>query len=79
MFTGIVAGVVPVSSIEQGDGVLKITVDLRGFDEEIKIGASVSLDGVCMTVVSIEGSNICFDAIEETLQRTTMGLSLIHI
>ena len=73
MFTGIVAGVVPVSSIEQGDGVLKITVDLRGFDEEIKIGASVSLDGVCMTVVSIEGSNICFDAIEETLQRTTMG------
>ena len=37
MFTGIVAGVVPVSSIEQGDGVLKITVDLRGFDEEIEI------------------------------------------
>ena len=44
MYTGIVAGVAPVSSIEKGDGVLKITIDLGGFDEGIVIGASVSLD-----------------------------------
>ena len=73
MYTGIVAGVAPVSSIEQGDGVLKITIDLGGFDEGIVIGASVSLDGVCMTVVGINGSMISFDAIEETLRRTTLG------
>ena len=73
MYTGIVAGVAPVSSIEQGDGVLKITIDLGGFDEGIVIGASVSLDGVCMTVVGINGSRISFDAIEETLRRTTLG------
>lgn len=73
MYTGIVAGVAPVSSIEEGDGVLKITIDLGGFDEGIVIGASVSLDGVCMTVVGINGSRISFDAIEETLRRTTLG------
>ena len=73
MYTGIVAGVAPVSSIMQGDGVLKITIDLGGFDEGIVIGASVSLDGVCMTVVGINGSRISFDAIEETLRRTTLG------
>jgi riboflavin synthase len=73
MYTGIVAGVAPVSSIEKGDGVLKITIDLGGFDEGIVIGASVSLDGVCMTVVGINGSRISFDAIEETLRRTTLG------
>ncbi|MED5274395.1 MAG: riboflavin synthase subunit alpha [Candidatus Thermoplasmatota archaeon] len=73
MYTGIVAGVAPVSSIEEGDGVLKITIDLEGFDEGIVIGASVSLDGVCMTVVGINGSRISFDAIEETLRRTTLG------
>ncbi|MEC7743742.1 MAG: riboflavin synthase subunit alpha [Candidatus Thermoplasmatota archaeon] len=73
MYTGIVAGVAPVSSIEKGDGVLKITIDLEGFDEGIVIGASVSLDGVCMTVVGINGSRISFDAIEETLRRTTLG------
>ena len=73
MYTGIVAGVAPVSSIKQGDGVLKITIDLGGFDEGIVIGASVSLDGVCMTVVGINGSMISFDAIEETLRRTTLG------
>ena len=73
MYTGIVAGVAPVIGVEQGNGILKITIDLDGFIEGIKVGASVSLDGVCMTVVNIDGSNICFDAIEETLQRTTLG------
>ena len=73
MYTGIVAGVAPVSNIEQGDSVLKITIGLDGFDEGIKVGASVSLDGVCMTVVSINGSSVSFDAIEETLRRTTLG------
>ncbi len=73
MYTGIVAGVAPVSDVEQGDGIVKITIDLDGFLEGIRIGASVSLDGVCMTVVRINGSSVCFDAIEETLQRTTLG------
>lgn len=73
MFTGIVAGTSPVINIEQKDIVRSLTLNLEGFVMGLEIGASVSLDGVCMTVVSIDGNLVTFDAIEETLNRTTIG------
>ncbi len=73
MFTGIVAGTVEVSAIEEDGEIRSFVVDLDGFDEGLEIGASVALDGVCMTVVSVDGSEVRFDAIPETLERTTLG------
>ena len=73
MYTGIVAGTAPILSIEERDGVRCFTIDLTGFDDGLEIGASVSLDGVCMTVVGIESGGVGFDAIEETLERTTLA------
>ena len=54
MFTGIVAGTAPILRIIEGEGVRSFTVDLGSFVEGLEVGASVSLDGVCMTVVSID-------------------------
>ena len=73
MFTGIVSGTAKVSSLEKTESGCILTVDLEGFVEGLEIGASVSIDGVCLTVVSIEGALVRFDAIKETLERTTMG------
>ena len=73
MYTGIVAGTAPILSIEERDGVRCFTIDLTGFDDGLEIGASVSLDGVCMTVVGIESGRVGFDAVEETLERTTLA------
>ncbi len=73
MFTGIVSGTASVVAVEDGDEIRTLTVDLDGFDDELEIGASVALDGVCMTVVSIDGAAVKFDTIEETLSRTTLG------
>lgn len=73
MFTGIVAGTSPIINVEQKDIVRSLTLNLEGFVMGLEIGASVSLDGVCMTVVSIDGNLVTFDAIEETLNRTTLG------
>tara|TARA_B100000902_G_C27306943_1_gene916042 strand:- start:1096 stop:1701 length:606 start_codon:yes stop_codon:yes gene_type:complete len=73
MFTGIVTGTAPVIQIRGEEGVRTLTIDLEGFSQNLEIGASVSLDGVCMTVVSIDGNEVCFDAIEETLTRSTIG------
>ena len=73
MFTGIVAGTSPIINIEQKDIVRSLTLNLEGFVMGLEIGASVSLDGVCMTVVSIDENLVTFDAIEETLNRTTLG------
>lgn len=73
MYTGIVAGTAPILNIEERDGFRSFTIDLTGFDDGLEIGASVSLDGVCMTVVGIESGRVGFDAIEETLERTTLA------
>lgn len=73
MYTGIVAGIAPVVEIEENEGVRKLTIDLGGYLEDLEVGASVAIDGVCMTVVSIDGKEVVFDAIDETLERTTLG------
>ena len=73
MFTGIVTGTAPILRIDEGEGIRKITVDLGDFLDGLETGASVSLDGVCMTVVSIDSGVVTFDAISETLDRTTLS------
>lgn len=73
MFTGIVKGVFPVSSV-QNEGILRYAVAMpENLREGLEIGASVSIDGVCQTVVKIEGDHVYFDAIEETLRVTTLN------
>ena len=73
MFTGIVAAACEVVATEQGDEVRSILVNLRGHDEDLEIGASVAIDGVCMTVVYSQDGRVKFEAIPETLERTTIG------
>ncbi|MDP6220243.1 MAG: riboflavin synthase subunit alpha [Candidatus Thalassarchaeaceae archaeon] len=73
MYTGIVAGTAPVTGVDDDEGIRTLIIDMDGFCEGLLIGASVALDGVCMTVVSIDGTEVRFDAIEETLGRTTLG------
>tara|TARA_B100000902_G_scaffold387976_1_gene432879 strand:- start:807 stop:1406 length:600 start_codon:yes stop_codon:yes gene_type:complete len=73
MFTGIVSGVASVKGIEDKGDFWSINLDLGGFNEGLEIGASISIDGVCLTVVSIEGDDVYFDIIEETLDRTTLS------
>ena len=77
MYTGIVAGTAPILSVEDEDGVRFFTVDLAGFDGNLEIGASVALDGVCMTVVAIDSGKVGFEAIDETLDRTTLAEKVI--
>ena len=74
MFTGIVAASCEVVATEQGQEVRSIVVDLSGYDDDLEIGASVAIDGVCMTVVSSIDGHVTFEAIPETLERTTVGL-----
>ena len=73
MFTGIVAGTGEISSIA-GEDVIRFVIDFSTVSTDgIVTGASVSVDGVCLTVVEIDSPKISFDAIPETLQKTTLG------
>ena len=72
MFTGIIQGIASISAISQGESVTKVSIDLPE-TENLQIGASVSIDGVCLTATSINGTIVDFDIIAETLERTTLS------
>lgn len=73
MFTGIVKAIAKVTHVKKLVGMMQISLFL--FDELIKnleIGASVSINGVCLTVVKIENNLVFFDIIDETLKLTNL-------
>ena len=75
MFTGIVEGMATLRSIKDNGDHIRWVVDLpTGTGAGLEIGASVALDGVCRTVVNIDGDIVSFDLIQETLDRSTLGL-----
>ena len=72
MFTGIVQGLGVIQSIEEGDGIITFSVVCPD-TQDLIIGASVAIDGVCLTATSINGDLVTFDIIPETMERTTLG------
>tara|TARA_B100000214_G_scaffold340954_1_gene287787 strand:- start:616 stop:1221 length:606 start_codon:yes stop_codon:yes gene_type:complete len=77
MFTGIVAGTGKISSIT-GEDVIRFVIDFCSITTDgLVTGASVSVDGVCLTVVDIDRPKISFDAIPETLEKTTLGIKQV--
>jgi riboflavin synthase len=73
MFTGITQGLFPVNSLVKYEGLLNYTVVLsKTLIKNLKVGASVAIDGVCQTVVAINGLEVSFEAISETLTKTTL-------
>ncbi len=84
MFTGIVQGAFPVREIVRKDRALSYAVELpESLRADLKLGASVAIDGVCQTVARLQGSLAHFDANDETLRVTTLGSladgSLAHV
>ena len=72
MFTGIVQGLGVIKSIKEGDGIITFSVVCPD-TQDLIIGASVAIDGVCLTATSINGDLVTFDIIPETMERTTLG------
>ena len=76
MFSGIVQGTAEITAAIQRDDVLTIEIELgENLIEGLEIGASVSVDGVCLTAVEIADSTAKFDIIEETIRCTTLDMT----
>ncbi|MEH6549618.1 MAG: riboflavin synthase subunit alpha [Pseudomonadales bacterium] len=74
MYTGIVQGAFSVTQLERKPGLLSMAVKLpEHLLEELAIGASIGINGVCMTVTRIDGNEVWFDAMQQTLSLTTLG------
>ncbi|GAA4273667.1 riboflavin synthase [Aquimarina gracilis] len=72
MFTGIIEELGTVTSLRTDKENLDITVRAN-FTSELKIDQSVAHNGVCLTVVSIEGNTYTVTAIKETLDKTNLN------
>ena len=70
MFTGIVSAVAKVVETKVG----RLGIDHAGVARRLKVGASVSVNGTCLTVVRKRGPVFFADVVPETLRRTNLGL-----
>ena len=72
MFTGIIEAQGKVEKMEKEGTNVHFTFS-SSVTSELKVDQSVAHNGVCLTVVSIEGKNYVVTAIDETLKRTSLG------
>ena len=72
MFTGIVQGKGEIVSIETGNEITTLRIRVPS-TEGLQIGASISIDGVCLTATEFSDDIVSFDVIPETLEKTTLG------
>ena len=75
MFTGIIQAVATISAIADQPGLRTFTVAFPpGFCQDLAVGASVSHDGVCLTVTELlDAEHARFDVMQQSLNITTLG------
>jgi riboflavin synthase len=75
MFTGIVQGLAQVEVLTEREGLRSFSLRLPpGFAQDLAVGASVSCDGVCLTVTGLPGPDRAdFDVMQQSLALTTLS------
>ena len=73
MFTGIVRERGTVRSIDGDDQGVRLRIAAPGAAAQAGIGDSISISGVCLTVVAVDDGEVAFDAVAETLRRSSLG------
>jgi riboflavin synthase len=74
MFSGIVQACVPIASLAPGLAGMRMGLALPPpLREGLVRGASVAVDGVCLTATDMDGDVVYFDAVPGTLARTNLG------
>lgn len=73
MFTGIVEGKGKILRVEYRGQAKRLTIELPFHLTEVQLGDSISINGVCLTIVEKEGQAISFDLSGETIEKTLLG------
>ncbi|MCF8304523.1 MAG: riboflavin synthase [Bacteroidales bacterium] len=73
MFTGIIENIGKVKQIKRGANSVELTVASSVIPGDLKLGDSVAVNGVCLTVTSFDQSGFTVDAVPETMSRTNLG------
>lgn len=74
MFTGIIQAVLPVVGLEKKTGLTRLSLKPDPTQlKDLKHGASIAINGVCLTVADQKEDSVSFDIIQETLDCSTLG------
>ena len=73
IFTGIVQAMGVVISCDQVAGVVNLVVDVGHLSSGVETGASIAINGVCLTVVSVENGIVEFQMVSETTSLSNLG------
>ena len=73
MFTGIVQGLCEVAATADEPSLRRLEVDLGSLAEGLQLGASVAVNGVCLTVAGLRNDRAGFEVVRETLNCTNLG------
>jgi riboflavin synthase len=74
MFTGIIKGKGKIKELTDKPNLRTFTIALpEGMQVGVELGASIAVDGVCLTVTAHDGLLVSFDVMAETLRVTTLG------
>ena len=73
MFTGIVRELGRVEALERGPGGARLRIRAPETAAGAKVGDSVAVNGVCLTATAVENGTLAFDAVPETLRRSSLG------
>ena len=74
MFTGLIESLCQVRSISRKTVSMEIAIDLGSLIKDTRIGDSIAINGVCLTVTSVAGSIASFDVSGETLEKSAISL-----
>ena len=73
MFTGIVQKLVKINSIGNQANLIRLGLGLDDLAKGLELGASVAINGVCLTASEVVGDVVYFDVIPETLETTNLN------
>lgn len=73
MFTGIIEEIGVIENLQRGTNSAVLTIKAEKILEDLQLGDSIAVDGVCLTVVSIHSSSFQADVMHETLNRTILA------
>lgn len=74
MFTGIIEEVGRVKAITSAQAGMRLTISSEKLRNLAKLGDSIAINGVCLTITDILSDSLSFDAVPESMRRTTLGL-----
>jgi riboflavin synthase len=73
VFTGIIEAVGTLVALAPRGSQVGVVIEAPGVVPGVRIGDSIAVNGACLTVTKIEGGRLHFDAVRETLERTSLG------